>query len=528
MKVTLLLLVLLLIPVIGFASGTKKEAVAKGELGPPGQFPLKEKITLKAGHWARQSPMDPTNNPLVLQWEKDTNIHLDWITIENEEKRNILFASDDYPDMSMADGVWKSVIAQWLKEGVVRDLKPYLNQGYTPNLDRIYKKHPNSLAYALNPEGKLPSLARFLMLESNYLEQNFMINKKWLDNLGLSVPKTTADLKKVLLAFRDKDPNGNGKNDELPFGFVATDGFAQHLQSMYGMWGMPTKNGIAIKDGKCYFAPMQPAFKDFINFMADLYAAKLIDPESFVMKRHDFDAKVDDPTGNKYGFVIAQRGYTSVDEKTKNRSDFVSIPPLTPPGYKPEMWVHPGRLAIKNVWIMTDKNAYPEHTMAWIDRMYSLEASVQAQFGILGQGVVKQGDMYVPQNMTVEDRQKIGMPGAFPGIFEEDDFGKRIKMDKSTKFLYDNYYTYYVKYKAKEQWVRAEFTADEQKEVSTLKGDINKLWKSSQARWITGSADVNAEWGGYVQKMKQVKIDRYVELHQAAHDRFLKAIGDFR
>ena len=38
----------------------------------------------------------------------------------------------------------------------------------------------------------------------------------------------------------------------------------------------------------------------------------------------------------------------------------------------------------------------------------------------------------------------------------------------------------------------------------------------------------NAEWDGYVQKMKQVKIDRYVELHQAAHGRFLKAIGDFR
>ena len=42
------------------------------------------------------------------------------------------------------------------------------------------------------------------------------INQKWLDNLGLDMPTTTDELRDVLQAFREKDPNGNGQTDEIP------------------------------------------------------------------------------------------------------------------------------------------------------------------------------------------------------------------------------------------------------------------------------------------------------------------------
>ncbi len=42
------------------------------------------------------------------------------------------------------------------------------------------------------------------------------INQTWLTNLGLSMPTNIDELETVLRAFRDKDPNGNGKKDELP------------------------------------------------------------------------------------------------------------------------------------------------------------------------------------------------------------------------------------------------------------------------------------------------------------------------
>ncbi len=42
----------------------------------------------------------------------------------------------------------------------------------------------------------------------------------------------------------------------------------------------------------------------------------------------------------------------------------------------------------------------------------------------------------------------------------------------------------------------------------------------------TSAADVNAEWDQYDKQMKKMGAARYMELHQAAHDRYVKMIGN--
>jgi putative aldouronate transport system substrate-binding protein len=177
---------------------------------------------------------------------------------------------------------------------------------------------------------------------------------------------------------------------------------------------------------------------------------------------------------------------------------------------------------------MTDVNPYPEHTMAFVDRFYTLENSVQAQFGFAPEGIMQVDGVWVPQPIDPERRAQIATAGTFPSIFREEDFGPNLAMDTTTQFLYNQYYEHYVRFKAKEQWVRAEFASDEQTEANTLRTDIEKLWKTNQARWITGAGDIDREWDAYVQQMKNMGIDRYVELHHAAHSRFLNEVGDYR
>ena len=43
------------------------------------------------------------------------------------------------------------------------------------------------------------------------------VYKPWLDKQGMDVPETTEEFKDMLIAFRDQDPNGNGKKDEIPY-----------------------------------------------------------------------------------------------------------------------------------------------------------------------------------------------------------------------------------------------------------------------------------------------------------------------
>ena len=137
---------------------------------------------------------------------------------------------------------------------------------------------------------------------------------------------------------------------------------------------------------------------------------------------------------------------------------------------------------------MTDVNPYPEHTMAWADRFYTLENSVQSMFGIAPEGVKQIGGVWTPQEITSERRQKISTTGAIPALFRAEDYGTRLAMDASSKLLYDNCYAHYIDYKAAEQSVRPEFTDSEQAEVSELRTDINTLWRSNEARWISVSA----------------------------------------
>lgn len=525
MKLTRIVIVLLLFTGSFLFAGGQSSGGTAEDYGPLGKFPLTKTMTLRGG--IAEVVYDPADNPIVQMWEEETNVHIDWVVMETFDKRNILFASDDYPDFSFATGLWKNEIAQWMNEGIVYDLAPLLKQGYTPNLDRIFKKYPQSYAYMLNPDGKLQALAQHWRNESGYLEQNFMINRKWLDRLGLEKPTTTEELKEVLIAFRDRDPNGNGKKDELPMSFMLNDGFAQHIKCMYGIWGLPTKNGIAIDNGVCSWAPMRQGYKDFIKYMADLYAEDLIDPEAFIYggaNRPDFNAKIDNPDGNVYGFIVAVRGFVGT-EMYPNRGEFESMSPPQVPGYgKPEVWVHPGYLAIKNFWFMTDKNPSPAHTMAWIDTFYTFERSIQSRWGRIGEGIVQKNGVWVPK--TADDfsdpewHAKNTFAGV-PSIVEDDEYVNKLALDPSLQFLYDNYYKYYVDYKADEQWNRPEFTAAETAEITKLRTDIEKLWLEKQAQWITGVADVDTEWDRYVRQFKTMGIDQYVALHQAAYDRFV-------
>jgi putative aldouronate transport system substrate-binding protein len=524
-RIVLILMAFLFIGFGAFAAGTNEGEATSGDYGPPGEWPLKETLSLTAGRNmiggnSGNTMYDLSENPVLMAMEERTNVKVTWQPIATPEQRSVLFASDDYPQMSLSDGLWKDLIATWYSEGIIRNLEPYFGQGYTPNIDKMFSENPVSYSYSKTPKGELLAMSHVSVAKHLYLEQNFMINQVWLDNLGLDSPSTIDELKKVLIAFRDNDANGNGdSNDELPFGFMAKDGYAQHLQSMYGWWGNATKNGIAISGGKARFTPIQPEFQDFVEYMTDLYSENLIDPESFTQDRNQFDAKVESPDGNLYGFIIAVRGY----QLTDRQKEFISVPPMKVPEHKPEIWVHPGWIALKNSWLMTDKATQPEYVMAWLDNWYSMDSWIEQSFGLSDMGGAITGDDGLLYKNLEKDQEwfwknTFGMPSYLP----EGAYGTVLGMTDNDQYKLDVWEETYADYSVKEQWNRPGFTAEETEEIVVLKPDIETLWKSNLARLITGGGgSVASEWDAYVQQMKNMGIERYVELHQAAHSRLL-------
>lgn len=63
-----------------------------------------------------------------------------------------------------------------------------------------------------------------------------MINKTWLDKLSLELPTTFDELETVLKAFKEQDPKGNGKADEIPMDWPCEYGHGPYvLTGSYGV-----------------------------------------------------------------------------------------------------------------------------------------------------------------------------------------------------------------------------------------------------------------------------------------------------
>lgn len=164
----------------------------------------------------------------------------------------------------------------------------------------------------------------------NYAERGWIIRQDWLDKLGLEVPKTKEELVEVLRAFRDGDPNGNGIADEIPT--IAQAG-PEWLHYFFAMYGVPMFNRDPlwdIYDGKLKYSGITPNARDAIQFIAELYAEGLLDPESFLNTGADYNAKIQDDRVGLWGNVLHQADtnyFTNLIQKNPDAKLAAIAPP---------------------------------------------------------------------------------------------------------------------------------------------------------------------------------------------------------
>jgi hypothetical protein len=104
-----------------------------------------------------------------------------------------------------------------------------------------------------------------------------MIRQDWLDKVGLPLPKTLDEFYNALLAFQEKDVNGNGLKDEVA---LIPDGTSGLVSQFWGL-GIPQWFGLGASivsaiDGKAVSPWYQSGVKDYFTYMNKLYKAGLL------------------------------------------------------------------------------------------------------------------------------------------------------------------------------------------------------------------------------------------------------------
>src|SRR5215213_7626529 len=164
---------------------------------------------------------DLATNAFSLSLEKMFNVKFNWTTTtydntDASEKRNLALASGDYPDVFMlvpwVDQFSQVDLLKYGSQGVILPLNDLIDQ-YAPNVKAALEKFPDFKAFATAPDGTIWGIPQFIQCYHCSYANKMWVNSKWLKALNIPTPVTTEDFKNMLIAFKEKDANGNGQPD---------------------------------------------------------------------------------------------------------------------------------------------------------------------------------------------------------------------------------------------------------------------------------------------------------------------------
>ena len=453
--------------------------------------------------------------------EEQTNVKIDWQIFPYEtatEKLGILLTSGDYPDVI---GGWllgtKDILNDGMLDGLYIPLEE-LFEKYAPNIMEILDLPGVRQAFTL-PDGHIYTIP--YVIGTPLVGFLPWINQKWLDNVGMEMPTNTDEFKQVLIAFRDQDANGNGDpNDEIPFSGDPNNLALGMLAGWFGVNASSagTHGNFALVDGKLEFSANKPEYKEFVEFFADLHKENLLDPELFTQDLAMWKAK-----GNQdlYGVSIAYGpgDYHPMDEN--NRTPFVPLPVLTSPNGKDPVFVRGsyGVTMFRTQAAITDKAKHPEVIVRWFDNVFNQDNSVQIQWGPYGKRIEKIEDGVFrgidPKLISEEDAEKYGWSNAFMQslpkyiktsyILQEPD-GTVIPSEKDEA---DALYEPFLDEMVPIIWATDEKDVERQKILTT---DINNYVKTKLAQWVSGEADIQAEWDDYLAQLDKLGLPELLEI----------------
>ncbi|WP_054023893.1 extracellular solute-binding protein [Bacillus sp. FJAT-28004] len=230
------------------------------------------------------------------------------------EKINVTMASGEMPQIIMVDNPFTTSIINGIESGMFWDITPYLDE--FPNLANYNEQMLNNLQI----DGKMYVIPRPRPLVRNGL----VIRKDWLEKVGLELPTTVDEFYHLVKAFKEKDPDSNGKDDT--YGMMLYEGVIP--ADLYSWFGAP--NNWKVEDGKFIKDIETAEYKEGLKFVRKLYSEGLVNANFPVVVRNEARK---DLYNNKVGISLEPLDavvtfYYFQMEETKNHFDLIAGHPI--------------------------------------------------------------------------------------------------------------------------------------------------------------------------------------------------------
>lgn len=460
-----------------------------------------------------------TQNQWLKDLEASTNVKIEWQVVSSNdwsEQKSIMLASGTLPDIILGNQTFSdSDIVNNLS--YFRPLDDYIDQ-YMPNLKAAMAETPELKKISTFPDGKIYSLPTRLPSRPKTKNQP-VINKAWLDKLGLPIPDTTDDLYNVLKAFKEQDPNGNGKPDEIPY---TETGLAPDFLNPFGITDI-NANSMLVKDGQPVFYPVSEEYREGLKFANKLYTEGLIDKELFTQDATMTSAKQQNADAAIVGF---SNQWTPDAVFGKWSDQYAMIPPIAGPDGKRYNPGNPNGMSFnRNEMLITSSCKFPEVAARWADQFYTNEASIQNFWGAIGTVIEKNDDgtytlMDPPEGTSADAWYWEQSLRDFGPKYVSPAFEEKIVLNKEAgdglKLEIDKLGSEYVT----DPFPNVMYTAEEFQELPTLTTDIDSYVAALRAQWVT-KGGIEEGWDAYVKKLNDMGLDKLMKIRTDAYNRYM-------
>ncbi|MCL2832306.1 MAG: extracellular solute-binding protein [Treponema sp.] len=552
LRFSIIFLLLVLAAAMVFAGGSNQQTTAAGvssssaaNVNPPGVFPIcKTPITIKVGVPQNTNVENFDTNKLTLWYEEKGNFTLNFELYpsngaEARQKVELIMASGgaDLPEVLIGFGFTEDGMLKMGQDGFALNLTSYYKDwAYYIPMILPQLKNKDYMQWLTSADGNIYYVPKSNEAIGNLYQLRSLINKSWLDKLGLSIPTTTNEFRTVLNAFVNKDPNGNGKKDEI--GFIGSNGWGAQAAD----WVMnayiydDSKNRYVVDDtGKVDVAFTKPEWQEGLRFLNGLVKDGLMLPQTFTMNDTQMrqlteGGDVSQVGAFTHGMMAAVFGATNV-----RKLEYVPLPPLTGPKGNCTVAFFPD-IPQKN-FVITKNAKNPEAIFRWADLMCSEEGYMRTRWGEPGVDWKVPGPndhsllesigygpkmvMILPWGSVNNAHWSFITAGIVPiGVSE----GQVAPADDP---LYTERWAmgsvpFYINKEPKNRVDIQKFTLQEAEEISDIRNSINSYVNESLALFSVGDKNIDRDWDAYLKELDAMGLKRYLELSQSGYDR---AIG---
>jgi putative aldouronate transport system substrate-binding protein len=461
--------------------------------------------------------------------EKRTGLKLDFRHYpegQGTEQFNLMLASND-----LADIIWYTWPrfpggpARAIDDGVIIELGDLI-KGYAPNFSQIMDEYPEVRRDSATDEGYFYEMPFLKVAKEDRVVGQFHIRQDWLDKLGLQRPTNMDEWYTVLKAFKEKDPNGNGKADEIPF-ISISQGNIHGVERFTYAWGFPTD--FYVDNRQVKYGPAQPDYKTYLATMAKWYREGLIDPEFLITDRKTHDSMVTTGTaGAYYGLLNGFMGtYIGVMEKLDPKFNLQgTVNPIAPDGKMYDFYVDDVKIVQNSGMAISVQNKYPVETIKMLDYFYGEEGRILMNLGVEGLTYKVVNGEFIYTDLILNNPD---------GLSLAESISKYCPVGACRLWQDTRYFSQIIPYPAQKEAAVLLTKAtteralppltpsqDEASRLVNIQNEITNYFREMFAKFIMGQEDVEKGFDTYINTLNSLGLPEALEIYQRALERYYK------